>query len=101
MVLRNDSWEFSDLWIAIGIGLFVLLFLIGVGFHGPNYKKIHAIEEESGPDTPAALRLMRRGFVAARLEVVVLLVVVGLMVFKPRTRPPVRFSRRCLTPPKT
>ncbi len=83
MVLRNDSWEFSDLWVAIGIGLFVLLFLIGVGFHGPNYKKIHAIEEESGGDVPMAQRLIQRGFAAARLEVVVLLAVVGLMVFKP------------------
>lgn len=44
---------------------------------------IHAIEEESSADARMAQRLIQRGSAAARLEVVVLLLVVGLTVFKP------------------
>lgn len=79
LVARNGSFEFTDPWVLGGIAGFVLLFAVGVGFHGPNYKRI----ARAGAESSEGLRLIRRGFAAARLEVFVLLVVMGLMVFKP------------------
>lgn len=83
MVLRNDAWAFSDVWILVALVLFAGTFVLGVGFHVPNYKKIHASEERNGPDSPATIRLMRRSFAAIWWEIAILVVIFGLMIFKP------------------
>lgn len=83
MVLRNDAWSFSDVWILVGLGLFAIVFAAGAGFHVPNYKRIHASEERYGPDSPPTIRLIRRSFAATWWEIVILVVIFGLMIFKP------------------
>ncbi len=79
MVLRNGAYDFTDPWVIGGIVGFLALFAIGVGFHGPNYKRIAA----AGAESSHGLQMIYRGIAAARVEVVVLLVVLALMVFKP------------------
>ncbi len=81
MVLRNDSWEFTDLWVILGLVLFVAMLALAFGGHTPNYKRI-GLAEENG-DMARVVRLARRGFALAGIEVAVLLVIFGIMVFKP------------------
>ncbi len=81
MVLRNDAWEFSDLWIVLGLVLFAAMLVLAFGGHIPNYKRVDLAERQ---DNMAQLVLWaRRGFSLAVVEVAVLLVVFGVMVFKP------------------
>jgi uncharacterized membrane protein len=81
MVLRADSLEFTELWIILGMVLFVAMLVLAFGGHTPNYKRV-GLAEENG-DTTRLVRLARRGFALAGVEVAVLLVIFGVMVFKP------------------
>jgi uncharacterized membrane protein len=83
MVARSGAWQFSQLWIILAIALVVLLFLVGVGFHVPQYARIRSAIEKHGEDAPETRRLVRRSFLAAQVEVVLLAIAVLLMVFKP------------------
>jgi len=83
MVTRSGAWQFGQSWIILAIALVVLLFLVGVGFHVPQYRRIRAAVRQFGKDSPEARRLIHRSFLAAQVEVVLLAVVLLLMVFKP------------------
>jgi hypothetical protein len=67
--------------IILGIVLFLLVFAIGAGFHIPNYKRIHSAQEAG--EQAHAHRLITRSFIAARWEVVILVLAVAVMIFKP------------------
>jgi uncharacterized membrane protein len=81
MVLRNASWGLTDLWVILGLVLFVVMLVLAFGGHTPNYKRV-ALAEKAG-DVVRVVRLARRGFALAGVEVAVLLVIFGIMVFKP------------------
>jgi uncharacterized membrane protein len=83
MVARSGAWQFSQLWIILAIGLVIVLFLIGVGFHIPQYRRIRAAVEQHGENSSEVRRLTNRSFLATQAEVVLLAMVVLLMVFKP------------------
>ena len=81
MVLRNESWSFTDLWVILGLVLFVAMLALAFGGHTPNYKRVGLAEEDG--DMARVVRLARRGFAMAGVEVAVLLAIFGIMVFKP------------------
>lgn len=81
MVLRNDSWGFTDLWVILGLVLFVAMLALAFGGHTPNYRRVGLAEEKG--DKARVARLARRGFALAGVEVAVLVVIFGIMVFKP------------------
>jgi uncharacterized membrane protein len=83
MVARSNAWQFSQLWILLAIALFVLLFLLGIGFHTPQYKRIRTAVEQHGEESHEVRRLVHRSFLVAQVEVVLLAIAVLLMVFKP------------------
>jgi uncharacterized membrane protein len=83
MVARSGAWQFSQLWIILAIALVVVLFLVGVVFHIPQYKRIRTAIEQHGEGSPETLRLIHQSFLATQVEVVLLAIAVLLMVFKP------------------
>lgn len=83
MVVRTDAWQLTQLWVMGGLIILVLLFLVGVGFHVPQYKRIHAAIEEYGQDSTNVRGLIGRSFTAAQIEVVMIAIAMLLMVFKP------------------
>jgi uncharacterized membrane protein len=83
MVVGTNLWQFSQAWVVGGLIILILLFLVGVGFHLPQYKRIRAASEEYGKDSLVVQQLIRRSFAAAQIEVALLVIVIFLMVFKP------------------
>jgi uncharacterized membrane protein len=83
MVLRSNVWQFDQGWVLGGLIILAVLFLVGVGFHVPQYKRIHKAKSEHGDDSPTVQRLMKQSFAAAQIEVVLLAIAIFLMVFKP------------------
>lgn len=81
MVARSASWDFTELWIILGLVLFVAMLALAFAGHTPNYKRLESAEEQG--DTARVVRLARRGFSLAGWEVALLLVIFGIMVFKP------------------
>lgn len=75
---------FRTLWVAGGIGLFVLLIVLAVAFYGPTLRgQIAALEKGGGADSTEYRRLDRRGTVVGMTLAVVVLLIVFLMVTKP------------------
>lgn len=83
MVFRSNAWHFGQIWVLGGLIILLALFLVGIGFHIPQYKRIHAAKQEEGADSPKVQRLITRSFRAARVEVVILALAIFLMTFKP------------------
>ena len=80
MVLEADVIDFDQTWIILGSGGIVVSTILGLGYLGPQAKKLAA--ELAAGDAAAGGRLTAISRVA-QLDLFVLLVVVWAMVAKP------------------
>ncbi len=82
MIFGRDYLSFGTLWIDLATALFVVSFATGIGYFSRGSRKAEAAIEAGGytPEIGASIRTMH---MVARIEVIVLLVLVWLMVFKP------------------
>ncbi|MBI4261026.1 MAG: DUF2269 family protein [Actinobacteria bacterium] len=83
LVLLEDEWAFSQLWIVLALVLVGMSMVLGMGYLGPEGKRISTLVKERGDADPDARRRMGRLLWVARLDVLILLVVLWAMVFKP------------------
>ena len=81
MVLDSDAVELSQAWVWLGLALFGLAVIIGAAFFGPASGKIIAALEAGHAEE--AERRVKTFNLVARLDVLLLIVIVGVMVFKP------------------
>jgi hypothetical protein len=79
----TEAWNFTDLWIVIGILGIVATVITGAFFIGPTSKKIGEAIAARGPADPEVVRGTDRLLKVARVDLVVLMVVVIDMVAKP------------------
>src|SRR5439155_2668957 len=82
-MMVNLDWSWSQNWIILGLIAFVLSFVLGAGFLGPEGGRIAALIEQRGPDSPAVQARIRRILTISRCELIVLLTVIVNMVVKP------------------
>ena len=83
MVLSGSGWNFSELWVRLGLALFVLAFLIGAVYLsrvGIQLDRASAAEGEGGTNLAALLDRWLVGYFAV---LVILAAAVWDMVFKP------------------
>ncbi len=80
MVLIDSQWNFRQFWVLLAIGLFVLAFLIGAVYLGRVGIQMQQLKPD---DTANGQVLLDRWLVGYRLVLIVLLIVVWDMVFKP------------------
>lgn len=83
MVIESEVWEFSQLWIWLSLTLFAVSGFVGGAYYGRANKRMVAALESGEPGRAEADRLARQTITVARVDVLLLLVIVGLMVFKP------------------
>ena len=83
MVAVNDAWTIGQAWIIIALVVFGLTFLAGILFFGPESGRLEKAIAERGADDPEVHRRFRRILAVSRIDLVLLLVVVADMVFKP------------------
>lgn len=79
----DGAWELSQTWISIGLGVWILSFLAGVLYLGPESGRIEKLSQEKGPSDPEYQRRLRRLFLVSRIELVLLIAVVLDMAIKP------------------
>jgi hypothetical protein len=72
-----------DLWIALALVGYAVTFATGMFFIGPTAAKVAAAVEEKGMDSPEVASQMSRLLTIARIDYVVLLLILADMVFKP------------------
>jgi len=81
MVLNSAAWSFSQLWVQLATGLFAAAFVIGAAFQSRT--AIGADRAAQLGDHAEALRQLTRWSWGYRAIVVLLVVAVWDMVFKP------------------
>ena len=80
LVLEIDAFEFSQTWILIGIIGLAASVVLGMGFFGPQTKKLVTEIEQNDPKAEGRLGLIAKVSV---LDMAILYVVVWAMVVKP------------------
>jgi hypothetical protein len=83
MVATQPAIRFTDLWILLGIAGIVLSGVVQAVFAGPSVKQFDALAEEHGTDAVELRDPAGRMNLAAALDTGLLLLVVGVMVFRP------------------
>lgn len=79
----DGSWSFGSLWIVLALIGFALTFLIGSLWIGPQSGRVGRAMERDGGMSSEAQVLAKRMMVVARIDTVVLFLVVFDMAVKP------------------
>jgi len=89
VLLSDDVFEFSDVWISLSFLFYIVALYISQGLHTPNLRKLVALQATVGPDGPSPEvgreleeRGKRAGMLGGTLHVF-LAVLLWLMIFKP------------------
>ena len=77
------SIPFTTLWIDLGLALWVVLILGGLLVYTPTLRRQIQVLEASGPESAEYRRLDARARVSGIALAVLVVVIVGVMVFKP------------------
>ena len=83
LVAYSPVYAFTDTWILLAFAGFAATFVTGAFVIGPASGKIGALLEAEGPSSVEAQALIKRIFAVSRVDLLVLLLVVADMVFKP------------------
>jgi uncharacterized membrane protein len=83
MVAVNDGWTIGQTWIILALVGFGITFLSGALFFGPEAGRIGKGVDERGPDDPDIQRRIRRLIALGRFDIVLLVLTMADMVFKP------------------
>ncbi len=88
LLVLEGPWSFGDLWIAIGLAGFAATFFTGLLYLRPQGEKMGEIIARHGPRSPEAQRHGKKLLVIARVQLLLLFLVVADMVLKPTTDNP-------------
>ena len=81
LVVDTDAWDFGQLWVQLGLGLFAAAFLIGAGFQSRSALAAERAAERD--DRDEARRQLRHWSWGYRLIVFVLIAAAWDMTTKP------------------
>jgi uncharacterized membrane protein len=85
-ILLHESSGAFDLgqgWVTFGFVVWLLSFIAGAGYLGPESGRLSKLVEERGPEDPDYQRRLRRIFMVSRIELLLLVLVVLDMTVKP------------------
>lgn len=83
LMALDDRWDFGETWIQLGLGGWFLSFLLGAGFLGPQSGKLGRLIRERGADHPEVRPRLQRILLVARVDVLLMLLIVADMTIKP------------------
>lgn len=81
-LVHDGSWGFGHFWIIAGFVAFVVSFVVGAGFLGPEAGRLGREIEAQGADSPAVKSRIARIVNIARIDLAVLIFIIFLMVTK-------------------
>ena len=83
LLVWQSGWEFKDLWIIIGIALWLVSSIIGATFLSPESGRLRDLVSQKGLDDPEVKNRIARINMVVRVDFLILLLVVADMVVKP------------------
>jgi uncharacterized membrane protein len=83
LLVNEAGYEFSQLWITLAFLGWIFSFLVGVGYYGPQDKKLQALVAADGPTSDGVVANVRQALFVNQIEILILLLVVVDMTTKP------------------
>jgi uncharacterized membrane protein len=83
LLVLTGPYQFEDLWIAVSIGLYLLMGAVALVFYSPTLRRQIAAYETNGPDSAEFAALGNRGRVLGIVLGVIVVTIIVLMVVKP------------------
>ena len=83
LMVFSAGLPFSRLWIALAVGLWLVLMFVGFGVYTPTLRDQIRVLESEGPGSEEYQRLSARGRTVGIVLGVIVVVIVFLMVTKP------------------
>lgn len=83
LLVDEAGYDFSQAWISLALLGWIISFVIGVAFYGPQGKKLEEAAAAEGPEGPGVLAIFERIRVVNMVEITILLLVVVDMAVKP------------------
>ena len=84
LVVLDGHWSLKNSpFIGIGLAMFIVSFLIGVLFLGPQSEKIAKLGESEGPSSATYQQKVKKLILVSRFELALLWLTVAVMVIKP------------------
>lgn len=81
-LVLNGNWDWGEPFVSIGLLVWLLSFLTGILYLGPEGGRIARAIEAGGPASPEAQRRIGNILRYSRVELVLLLAVIFMMVVK-------------------
>jgi uncharacterized membrane protein len=76
-------YEFTTFWIAVAIGLYIVMGIVAIAFYSPTLKRQIAAYEASGAQSAEFQALGARGRMLGAVLAVLVFAIIVLMVVKP------------------
>jgi uncharacterized membrane protein len=83
LVLAEDAFEFSDLFISVGFLVAIIGIAAGLFFFAPQMKKIESLVTERGPADPEVAERGKRISMVAHMMTLLLAIAMVFMVIQP------------------
>jgi uncharacterized membrane protein len=83
LMVFSAGLPFSRLWIALAVGLWLVLMFVGFGVYTPTLRDQIRVLESEGPGSEEYQRLSARGRTVGIVLGIIVVVIVFLMVTKP------------------
>ncbi len=83
LLVNEAGYDFSQLWITLAFVGWIISFIIGVGYYGPQDKKLQALVAADGPTASGAVENVRQALMVNSIEILILTLVVVDMTIKP------------------
>jgi len=83
MVLVSAGWEFTQLWILLALGIFIVAFLLGAVYLSRVALELQRLTTNTDVNLQAAREALGRWIVGYQVVLLLLLFAVWDMVFKP------------------
>ncbi len=80
---QQANFDFGQLWITLGLAVFLISFVTGAAFLGPESGRISKLVGLRGAADPEVQRRIARVLWISRIELVLLLLIIVDMVIKP------------------
>ena len=79
----SGAYDLGQGWVTFGFVVWLLSFIAGAGYLGPESGRLSKLAEERSPDDSEYQRRIARIFVVSRIELLLLVLVVLDMTVKP------------------
>ncbi len=83
LLVNEAGYEFSQLWITLAFIGWAFSFIVGVGYYGPQDKKLQALVAADGPASSGIVANVRQALFVNQIEQLILFLIVIDMTIKP------------------